>query len=292
MRLFSFLVWLYCIGFSTPLAAGVRIPDGISLLEDIAYAPAPLQKIDVYRPHQASAAPVIVMVHGGAWRIGDKSNRGVVEGKLSHWGAKGFVFVSVNYRMLPDADPLTQAEDVARALAYIQKHASDWGGNGEKVILMGHSAGAHLVSLLAVRPEQVYEKGGKKWLGTLSLDTAAFDMVKVMENPHPRFYDRAFGKAPDYWRRASPYHQINKALDPFLAVCSSKRKDKPCAGAQHFADKAKALGGHLDVVPVAMSHREINADLGIDRRYTAVVDLFLRGLDPEVAAFLDKPINK
>ena len=69
---------------------------------------------------------------------------------LSFWGGVwGIIFVSVDYRMLPQQDALAQADDVARALAFAQSRARSWGGDPGKFILMGHSAGAHLVALLA-----------------------------------------------------------------------------------------------------------------------------------------------
>jgi acetyl esterase/lipase len=93
-----------------------------SVLRDLAYGGDLHQRLDVYRPKLASEAPapVLFMVHGGAWHLGDKATPEVVANKVAHWVSRGFVLVSVNYRMLPEADPLQQADDVARALAFAQ----------------------------------------------------------------------------------------------------------------------------------------------------------------------------
>ena len=135
------------------------------------------------------------MVHGGAWKVGDKRAASVVDNKVRRWVTRGFILVSVNYRMLPEANPLEQAQDVARALAYVQQHAADFHGDPARVVLMGHSAGAHLVSLISAHPDLAAKQGAKPWLGTVSLDSAAFDVVDIMQRfQHFKFYDEAFGQ--------------------------------------------------------------------------------------------------
>lgn len=251
--------------------------------QEFAYGDHPRQRIDVYARRGAASAPMVVMVHGGAWRIGDKRNTAVVENKLAHWGGKGLVFMSVNYRLLPAADPREQARDVAQALAYIQRHAGSWGGDASKLVLMGHSAGAHLVSLLSVSAELRQQQGVQPWLGTVSIDTAAFDLVRLMANKHPRFYDRAFGSDQAYWRRVSPFHQLQEPTLPVLAICSSQRKDRPCDRAEAMATRARQFASRFEVLPVEKSHRQLNQQLGSDRAYTAAVDRFLASLDEALA---------
>src|SRR6185295_4587727 len=128
------------------------LPPGVTVERDVSYGTFPRQRMDVYLPTGTRTGAVIVMVHGGAWRIGDKSMPQMVGNKVARWVPRGDVFVSINYRMLPQADPLTQADDVARALAAVQARAASWGADPRRVILMGHSAGAHLVALLSARP--------------------------------------------------------------------------------------------------------------------------------------------
>lgn len=128
------------------------LPRGVKLISDMAYGPDEKQRMDVYIPAMAKGAPVIFMVHGGAWRVGDKAGRGVVENKVARWVPKGIIFISANYRLLPGADPLVQAGDIALAMAKAQANAEKWGGDPAKFVLMGHSAGAHLVSLVSANP--------------------------------------------------------------------------------------------------------------------------------------------
>ncbi|PXX45002.1 alpha/beta hydrolase fold domain-containing protein [Undibacterium pigrum] len=258
------------------------LPAGTRVLRDIAYGSDKQQTMDIYLPANAASQknmPVIFMVHGGAWRTGSKTARGVVENKVAHWLPRGYVFISINYRMLPEIKPLEQADDVAKALAAAQTKAAEWGGSRNRFILMGHSAGAHLVSLLASSPAIAAKAGASAWLATVSLDSAAYDISKIMEQKHYRFYDDAFGTDPAYWQAASPSLQLKQLASPFMAVCSSIRPDKPCAQAEVFIHKAKSLGMQAVLLPQSLSHAEINKNLGLDNTYTTAVDNFLKQFD-------------
>lgn len=248
---------------------------GAELLADLPYGQHERQRLDVYRPLNARSAPILLMVHGGAWDKGDKRMDRVVENKMARWLPQGYLFVSTNYRLLPDATPLQQAEDIAQALSYVQQHATGWGGDPQRVVLLGHSAGAHLVSLLSAAPEIGQAYAVQPWLGTVALDSAAFDVERIMRDRHYRLYDKAFGQDPAYWRAASPVRRLQQAGAPMLAVCSSKRKEA-CRQAQGFAERGRALDMQVTVLPQALSHGEINAQLGVPGAYTDAVETFLQ----------------
>jgi acetyl esterase/lipase len=108
----------------SPTSDEAFLQSGVSILRDIAYGPDPLQHMDVYIPRKAHGAAVVFIVHGGAWLFDDKAAGGVVDNKAVRWLARGMIFVSVNYRMMPNADPLTQTNDVATALSKAQKLAA------------------------------------------------------------------------------------------------------------------------------------------------------------------------
>ena len=260
---------LAALGMALPAAAA-----DLRILRDVAYGPDARQRFDVYAPQDAHGAPVIFMVHGGGWARGDKSNRAVVHNKTARWLPRGFVFVSANYRMLPEADPLEQARDVARGLAAAQAQAASWGGDPARFILMGHSAGAHLVALIASAPGIALDLGARPWLGTVELDSAALDVERIMRARHLRLYDRAFGSDPAYWAKASPLARLSATGAPFLAVCSTRRADS-CAAARDYAAKAQALGTRANVLEENLSHRQINEELGEHNAYTRAVEAFL-----------------
>jgi len=264
-------------------AGATALPPGVVLEPDIAYGADPAQRLDIYRPVDVQGAPLFLYVHGGGWRRGDKAMPQMVNHKAPHWTRQGAVFVSANYRMLPQAGVLEQAEDVARALAFVQARAAAWGADPSRVVLIGHSAGAHLAALVTAADDIVQRHRLQPWLATVAVDSAALDMHAVMSRPHYRFYDPVFGNDPAFWRQASPSHRLGSApAAPMLLVCAADREDS-LAAARDFAARARAFGGQATVLPVALGHLELNDQLGVPGDYTEAVDEFLRkaGLPPE-----------
>lgn len=247
---------------------------GARVLRDIAYGDDPRQRMDVHLPPRPENAPVILMVHGGAWMGGSRSAANVVTNKAAYWLPRGAIFVAIGYRLLPDADPLAQAADVAAALAAVQRQARGWGGDAARVVLMGHSSGAHLIALLAADPAIASGRGAAPWRATVALDSAAYDVGAIMARRHPDIYDHAFGADPEFWRRASPSARLAQATAPMLLVCSSRRRDA-CPAAEDFAQRVRGFGSRAEVLPVALTHDAINANLGQPGDYTAAVGRFL-----------------
>jgi acetyl esterase/lipase len=243
--------------------------------QTLSYGADAAQALDVFIPPDAHGAPIVVMVHGGGWRLGDKTSPGVIDNKLKYWLPKGYILVSVNYRLLPT--PVSeQAKDVAAAVAYIENHAADWGGDSDKLILMGHSAGAHLAALLSADPSRVTAAGGHPWRGTVVLDSAALDVASVMNKRHPKLYDDAFGKDPAYWASVSPTAQVKTDAVPMLLVCSLKRPDDSCGQSKAFAARLQIAGQDAPVVPQDLTHMQIDHDLGLPGAYTDTVDDFIQ----------------
>jgi len=253
------------------------LPKGVTLRPDVAYGADPAQRMDVYLPPHPQRAPILLMVHGGAWRVGDKNAARVVDNKVARWVPKGVIFVSVDYRMMPEAEPLTQAEDVAEALAKVQALAPGWGGDPANIILMGHSAGAHLVALLTAAPALATGQGAKPWKGSVLLDSGALDVPAIMNARHWPLYDRAFGSDPAKWTAVSPMDRLAGPTLPMLAVCRNGAHES-CPANRAFAARARQLGGRVEVLPMALSHSQINERLGLPGGYTDRVEAFMREL--------------
>jgi arylformamidase len=243
---------------------------------DIPYGADRRQRFDVYFPAQMKG-PILLMVHGGAWATGDKRSAAMIIPKVRYWTARGWVVVSANYRLLPKAHPLEQAGDVARALARVQHLAPGWGADSSNVVLMGHSSGGHLVALLGAEPALAREQGADPWRATIILDSAAFDIPRLMQERHAALYDRAFGNNPGYWRASSPLHRVARDATPMLAVCSRKR-EASCAQAEAFAARAGRIGVPVQVQPVDLSHLEIDRQLGLPGDYSDSVDRWINSI--------------
>jgi acetyl esterase/lipase len=128
------------------------------IVHDIPYGDGPRRRLDVYTPDTAGRAPVVVFIYGGSWQKGGKSMYGFVGKALA---AKGFVTVIPDYRVYPEVGYPDFLRDNAQAARWARDHASEFGGDGARLFLMGHSAGAYDAMMLAVDP---------RWLGEVGME--------------------------------------------------------------------------------------------------------------------------
>jgi acetyl esterase/lipase len=245
---------------------------------DVPYGLDDSQKYDVYLPDSRSNAPIIVMIHGGDWADGDKQEDHVAEAKAGYWVARGYVFVSLNYRLLPKKDPLVQAADVALAIASIQKNAPNWSADKSRIVLMGAGSGGHLAALLSSNPSLAADQGATPWAGAVVLETPALDIPAIMAGNHAPAYDTAFGSNHEYWEDASPADLVAASGLPMLVVCSTESSEDTCTKANAFAEAADNAGVNITVSPQPLPSGEINAKLGVSDTYTQSVAFFIASL--------------
>ncbi|MER8909411.1 alpha/beta hydrolase [Mesorhizobium sp. M0854] len=233
--------------------------------ETFHYGPA---KLDIYSLDGASGLPVVFFVHGGAWRVG---NRGNVNAKPQFLLDNGFCFVSIDYRMLPKADVATQAADVELAYRYVRANIARHGGDPDRIVAMGHSAGCHLVALTGLR-------GGLPGVAALVLDdTRAYDLEALARSGGMAgVYARAFPD-PAQWRALSPVTYVEGRKHPPTFIAHSRAKAR-AADAQAFAGRLRATGTRVTLFDgSAYSHMSINRDFGTEGdALTAAVMAFLR----------------
>ncbi|MBV1867690.1 MAG: alpha/beta hydrolase [Marinosulfonomonas sp.] len=239
-------------------------------------------ELDVYSADTAKDAPVLVYVHGGAWV---KGTRNAVHDKHRHFLGLGFVFVSLDYRLVPDVTVADQFGDIDAALGWVQENIGKFGGDPDNLHLMGHSAGAHLVAMTGVAPgpvgRQLIDEGALR--SVIANDTSAYDIPRIATalggTTLPPLYRRAFGTDPDTWRKISPQHQLDSAqnLPDFLLLYSGKGWGIPADEfAQSFAADLRKAGGRADVFDgSAYTHREINTGIGKTTDITNAIDGFL-----------------
>ncbi len=239
----------------------------------VAYGPNRSHRMDVYSSPFTSNAPVILMLHGGSWTTGSRRWPDAWLFKVLHLVPKGYVFVSATTRLLPEADQLEQVHDFALALKYVQDNAHRWGGDGKRVVLIGHSSGAHVASLVATRQDILADVGASAPLGAIMLDTSAIDVGKRMRNSPRGFLSRFIGSDRAFWDEISPAEHVDPEDPPLLFACATNRA-WPCAIAKELASRASQVA----VLPVDESHRGVNATLGRRGDYTKSVDLWLKGL--------------
>lgn len=134
-------------------SSSVEVQPGISYIEG-APAEAEKHKLDLFLPRDKTNFPVLMFVHGGSWRNGDRS----LYAALGERFARAGIGVAIpSYRLMPQNPHPAQIEDVAAAFAWVARNISQKGGDASRIYLSGHSAGAHLVSLLALDEKYLQE---------------------------------------------------------------------------------------------------------------------------------------
>lgn len=118
----------------------------VRIERDVAYGSNDRQTLDIYRPIEDRGGPIVVFVHGGSWRMGDKETYGFLGAALA---ARGIPTVVPNYRLYPEVRFPSFVEDAALAYKWAAQHVAGSGPGARPIVLFGHSAGAHIAALLA-----------------------------------------------------------------------------------------------------------------------------------------------
>lgn len=266
--------------------SGARADQRTSGGQDIVYGSDPLQRLDFHAVKTSGPAPLVLFVHGGGWKRGDKSN-GTGTFKAPHFTGLGYHFASTNYRLVPVATVEQQAADIAAALAALLRQADSLAIDRRKVVLMGHSAGAHLVALVGTDPQYLRAVGlsPNDVAGIIPLDGAGYDVPAQMgENAllMGDTYMQAFGSDPERQRAVSPtFNAAAPNVDNWLIAhverADAKRQSDGLAAALRSAGAravVRAFPGRG-----LQGHAEINRRMG-DPAYAAtpVVDAWLKDL--------------
>lgn len=269
--------------------AADRAAPQVPAAQTIAYGRDPAQVLDFWPAAMPSdpampPRPLILYVHGGGWQHGSKDNA-TGRWKPAHYPAEGYAFASINYRLVPAASVEQQAADVALAVKALIARAPGLGIDPARVVLMGHSAGAHLVALVGTDERYLRDAGLSfaALAGVIPVDGAAYDVPAQLESGPAvmqQTYALAFGSDPARQRALSPTLQAAAPNAPRFLILHVQRADG-IAQARALA-AALAKGGaaveRRDFPGTGLAgHMEINRRLG-DPAYAAtpVVDEWLK----------------
>jgi acetyl esterase/lipase len=265
---------------ASPLVAGEP-----KVHRDLAYGDPKIERqtLDVYAPAEGANHPVVVWIHGGGWQAGDKKD---VDKKPQAFVDRGFVFVSVNYRLLPDKATIKQmAGDVAKAVRWTHDHAKDYGGDPDALFVMGHSAGAQLAALVCT--DDGYLRAEKLSLsdvkGCVPVDGDTYDVplqIQTVEQKRADRYREKFGDA-DSQKDLSPVTHVAKGknIPPILILHVADHPETKLQS-QRLAKALQEAGVLARAYPAeGKTHETINADLGLpDDKPTRELFEFLDGL--------------
>lgn len=171
-------------------------------------------RLDVYAPKNAKGAPVVVSIHGGALREGDKSGQAFVGQRFA---AAGFVTMVINYRLSPSVAHPAHVEDAAHAVAWARSHAGEYGGDPKKLFVIGHSAGAYLAALLTLDPKYLgaYQMSAADLKGVVPVSAFFYVDRKGVAPDRPK---DVWGTDPAAWKAASPASYLRKEVPPMLLL--------------------------------------------------------------------------
>ncbi|AMO73479.1 alpha/beta hydrolase [Sphingorhabdus sp. M41] len=254
---------------------------------EYAYGPDPLQRL-VFYPAKVKGehSPLIIFVHGGGWKRGDLSNA-TGRYKPKHYPENGYAFATINYRLVPDATVEQAAADVAKSIEYLVGRAAVLGFDPRRVVLMGHSAGAHLAALVGTDPQYLRAVGLEPsgLAGVIPLDGAAYDVPLQMVDGNrfmQKTYSQAFGTDPArQWALSPTAHAAAPNARSFL-ILHIERADGT-RQSKALAEQLRAAGTAVQINAVEgkglKGHAEINRSLGNpDYPATAIVDKWLADL--------------
>jgi arylformamidase len=233
------------------------------------------QVLDVYSPPRAKNLPVVFWIHGGGWQTGDKTS---VQIKPQAFMDKGFVFVSTNYRLLPHVEMGTIVHDIARSIHWVHDHIAEYGGDPQRLLIMGHSAGAQLAALVCTDDHYLKLEGLSLAIikGCVPVDGDTYDVPAIIETAETRRrvhgqpqatygHREKFGNDPAKHRDLSAVTHVakGKGIPPFLIMHVAEHPDTS-AQAQRLAGVLKSAGVTVRVFGAQEStHNKINADLGV-----------------------------
>lgn len=238
-------------------------------------------RLDIYQPPGPSSnlRPFVLHIHGGGWRRGDKANASMPD-KAALFTGLGYGLVSINYRLSPNTgdpdnpDPNRimfpdHPDDVGEAIGWLDRNAAAYGLDPDRIILMGHSAGAHLASLVSTEPKYIERYGvdRRQILGTIPLDTAAFDIEQSVLGSDPEepsaLFASAFGTpaenaVSDIWATASPLTWADPSDPRHLFVVQTI----PYRISRQVAMASKLGQEESSVVAVPLNHNGVNRAIG------------------------------
>jgi acetyl esterase/lipase len=225
----------------TAVLNAVAPRSGVMPSDDIAYADGPRHTLDIYAPRATAApAPVVVFFYGGGWASGDKAMYRFVGASLA---AQGVLVVIPDYRLYPDVRFPGFVDDAAKAVAWTHANAARFGGDPHRLFLMGHSAGAHIATLLALDASYlhaVHLSPARDVCGVIGL-AGPYDFLPL----HDATLKAVFGPAADR-ARSQPINFVSARAPPMLLLAGRDDHTVDPGNTVRLAGRLRAAGGTVE----------------------------------------------
>lgn len=256
----ALLATLLCACSGQQLLNSLTPSGGYSVAASVVYDAERHLTLDIYTPTNARAAPVVVFFYGGRWEGGQPSEYRFVGQALA---SQGFVAVLPDYRHYPAVKFPEFVNDAARAVRWTQLQAARYGGDPQKLFVMGHSSGAHLAALLALDPEFLAQVGGDRasLRGMIGL-SGPYDFLPLTDAD----LRDMFGP-PERYELSQPISYADGAGPPMLLLHGEDDTTVRVKNTRNLADAVTRAGGTVEtVIYPEMSHAWIVATLAAPLR--------------------------
>jgi acetyl esterase/lipase len=244
----SLLAAAGCAGVTSAFEAS-PLPRGAREIKDIPYRHGAgfdrrKHRLDLYVPSGPGPHPILVFVHGGGWRSGDRHAPFDVYGRLGRrFAASGILTAVISYRLAPDHKFPDSIRDVSRAIGAVRSNAPRYGGDQQRLFVMGHSSGAHLAALAACDPRWLEEAGltPNKISGVVAI-SGPYDL-KSLASTARAMVESAFGRHESVWLDASPAtHLGSESVPPFFVAYGREDPEMLRSQGHAFAEALKEHG--------------------------------------------------
>lgn len=261
------------------LLAGSSTANAQTLTSDVPYVDNGHDRhvLDIYTPENSAGEnlPVMFWIHGGGWQAGDKNDVALKPKVLSE---RGFVFVSTNYRLLPEVEMDVLIGDVAKSLGWVHKNIAKYGGDPNRIFVGGHSAGAQLAALICIDDRYLAKQDVPMSVlrGCVPVDGDTYDIPKIIMTAEHRQaiyggkmftfgHRQKFGNDPEKHVDFSAVTHVakDKGIPPFLILYFSGNPDTRAQ-----AHRLESVLREAEIPAKAFgkgdsNHSRLNNDLGV-----------------------------
>jgi acetyl esterase/lipase len=261
-------------GCQSPMSLGGEQAAGgkrITVIDDIPYrSNIETCRLDLAVPENfgGDRRPAIVIVHGGGWRAGSKQDR-PYRSMLVDYALKGYVTISIDYRLLNEAPFPACIDDVRCAVRWLRAHAEEYGADPDRIGVYGHSAGAHLAILLGLCPLTAAASADDEWAEYSDAVTAAAG------GSTPAVLPDRFGDTDKY----SPMNYVSSDALPILLIHGTDDNICPVESTDAFVEKLKEVGAeNVTYIRIDGGNHGVAYEHFLDRSDAAMVEFFDRTL--------------
>lgn len=235
----------------------------VQLASDIPYGPDPRQRLDIYAPQNPRAAlPILLFVNGGSWNDGA---RGDYEFAGRAFAARGYLTITMDYRLLPQNQFPEFVQDVALAIAWAQKEGKNFGGDPERIFAVGHSAGAYNLSLAVLDKHYLREAGANpETIRAIATLAGPFDFLPF----DTRVTIDTFGGVA-LPATTQPINYVSPEAPPFLLLSGTADTTVYPKNSRSLAKHLRAVGAEVEIKEYeGMGHAQIMLALAKPLRKT------------------------